>query len=223
MLDPATTTALAGSFYSIAQSCLLTALTEWKKEKDKRGDSERASILQEIQKSKTIERKLEENITAAFRDCRLDSREAEILLRIEQDALLKSEVTRQIRSNAYSSSTLADVLLAAAPELVPCKATISELSRRLVDAIRLAIASDAQLKSVLDLEFQSEASATLETIKRATSATQEQVSSALPAIERGQTEVMHALERIGTAVESFAPAFLTTDTVSMKLTKPMMF
>ena len=143
-----------GVLFDIAKDCAVAALIEWKKQKEAAADKAAAELLAKTEIAKGLQGRVADRITEAVRDFPFRTEDKQILLRLEQDPVLKGEVVHQIVSFEFSASVVAKAISDAAPEFAGHQERIHQIAEKLLTAVKTAISENEALCRVLGLELQ---------------------------------------------------------------------
>ena len=152
--DAVAVTMATGLLFDIAKDCVVGALIEWKKQKEATAEKAATELLAKAETAKGLQGQVADRITEAVREFPFRTEDKGILLRLEQDPVLKGEVVHQIVSFEFSATVVAKAISDAAPEFADHQERIHQIAEKLLTAIKTAISGNEALCRVLGLELQ---------------------------------------------------------------------
>ena len=188
MLDPETIALIESSAYGLAQNLIASAIVEWKKLKDDREAQENAAWLEDHEHAKALIDRISQKTALALRQSNLSREHFNLLLPLAQDAVLSSELTKQIIADNYSAESFTKLMLKHDALAAASEAQVKPIAGLLITLIQSAIAEDAHLCRVKQLQFQAR--------------TTEDISDIHKAIAAGFTKNQDAVRQIPLDIET---------------------
>ena len=154
MPDPNTIANVCAFFSGVLQSVLAgevtRKLTEIKEARVEEGNAEFAALLESLHGANTLNQRVERACVAGLKDLRFDETEAAVLLPLFQDQIFSSALAEQLRNSGLSIAAEWLFNFPAAAGATP--ETLEAVAAKLTQGALRAIASDASLARILQLQ-----------------------------------------------------------------------
>jgi Flp pilus assembly protein TadD/predicted nucleic acid-binding protein len=146
------TPAVGKALISLGVKSVFGAVKKWRDSKEDSRKADLAAVINDIELSKSVEKRLGERITAALQQLSKKEEDFSYLLAFENDEVLKEELARRIAQNELTSSAVLELWLKSDPNLASETEILKPLSEAFVEAIYKSLAENENVFRVLSLK-----------------------------------------------------------------------
>jgi tetratricopeptide (TPR) repeat protein len=164
----------------LSEKCLGIAIKRWREDSKDREKRDAASLIHEVELTKSVEQKINERITISLHGLSLSEDKFELLLSTETDPLLKEKLAELLFSGRFSASGVVKLWIDREPRLESEASSLISLAEIFVDAIDKSIAASSEGARLLAIRVDRE-------IVRQNDVTHERLNEILYAVQAFKT------------------------------------
>jgi tetratricopeptide (TPR) repeat protein len=151
MISAALALKLSSFLTGLGQKCIVAAIKKYKEAADRAAEEETAKTINEFEAAKAVATKIEQRITASLRHTRLTSEQAEQLLAVETNPVLKEELSARFAASDISAESIVELFVKQDAALESAHEELLLLASTWLDAMDKAVGDDAALSRILNL------------------------------------------------------------------------
>ena len=133
----------------LSQKCIVAGIKKWKETRDQQKDAADAQLIQEHELAKSVQSKIEQQITVSIREVRLTPELIQEILSLETNPLIKSQLSEKFLLSDISPEYIEELFASQNPALLEHRDTLHMLGLCWLDAMDKVVANNHQLQGII--------------------------------------------------------------------------